>query len=227
MMFSDRVDAGRRLAGALKPLALGRDCVVAGIPRGGMVIGMEIASALGCRLDYVVSRKIGAAGNAELAIGAVAEDGSSYVDAELAAALGMDRRAVDGATAYSRAEALRRAERYSAAKSREDLNGVDVILADDGIATGYTMLAASRFVKKAGPRSIIAAAPIAAADSAQRVMKEVDQLVCLDTLAVFSAIGEFYIDFGQVSDEEVMSILERSSRLDSGRTDRVLSDGRR
>lgn len=207
MMFRDRSEAGRKLAGALKMQGFGRDCIVAGIPRGGMVIGREIASALGCRLDFVVSRKIGAASNPELAIGAVAEDGSSYVDTALAMSLGMGSGAIRHAAQAAHAEAQRRVLIYSVAKARESLEGADVILADDGIATGYTMISAARFIRNKSPRRITAVAPVAAIDSAERVRREVDSLVCLDTLALFAAIGEFYGDFEQVTDEEVIAIL--------------------
>src|SRR5665647_3307816 len=202
--FGDRVDAGKRLASALKNFS-GKKGIVLAIPRGGVVVGFEIAKALNLPLDVIIPRKIGAPDNPELAIGAVAEDGTEILDSNLIKYLGVSRE-------YIKEEIERRLKLYRQDTSYPDLKGLDVIVVDDGIATGSTMKAALASVKNRGAASITVAVPVGPPSTIEELEKMADRVVCLYTPEFFQAIGEFYKDFSQTSDEEVIGLLLENKR---------------
>jgi predicted phosphoribosyltransferase len=209
--FVDRVDAGKRLASVLKNFS-GKKGIVLAIPRGGVVVGYVIAKTLNLPLDIIIPRKIGAPNNPELAIGAVAEDGTAILDQNLIKYLGVSREYVIEETESQKKEIRRRLKLYKQDASYPDLKGVDVIVVDDGIATGSTMKAALASVKNRGASSITVAVPVGPPSTIEELEKMADRVVCLYTPEFFQAIGEFYKDFSQTSDEEVIGLLLENKR---------------
>jgi predicted phosphoribosyltransferase len=207
VVFADRRDAGRRLAAALAHFR-GRRAYVLAVPRGGVIVGREVADFLQVPLTVIVPRKLRAPYNPELAIGAVAEDGAAFVDDELAGA---------GGSAYvareievQRAEIARRVQVYRGGKPLPDLTGACAIVVDDGIATGATMIAALRAARALHPALLVAAVPVAPPDSLARLARESDEVVCLQAPDDFHAVGQFYADFAQVDDAAVRAALEEA-----------------
>lgn len=205
MRFKDRRHAARLLAEALKPLGLARP-VVLGIPRGGVVLADEIAEALGGTMDVVLARKIGAPSNPEFALGAVAENGEVVLRPYAYQLADPD---------YLRAETLRqravieeRKARYRAVRPKAPLFGRDVVLVDDGVATGSTMEAALLAVKAERPRRVVVAVPVGAPDAIER-LSQLAEVVALATPPDFGAVGAYYEDFPQVGDDEVVKILAK------------------
>jgi len=209
--FVDRVDAGKRLASALKNFS-SKKGIVLSIPRGGVVVGYMIAKTLNLPLDIIIPRKIGAPDNPELAIGAVAEDGTAILDQNLIKYLGVSREYVIEETERQKQEIKRRLKLYRQDASYADLKGLDVIVVDDGIATGSTMKAALASVKNRGASSITVAVPVGPPSTIEELEKMADRVVCLFTPDFFQAIGEFYRDFSQTSDEEVIGLLLENKR---------------
>ena len=209
--FVDRVDAGKRLALALKDFS-GQNGVVLAIPRGGVVVGFEITQVLSVPLDVIIPRKIGAPENSELAIGAVAEDGTAILDQNLIKYLGVRREYLIEETERQKQEIRRRLKLYRQDTSYPNLKGLDVIVVDDGIATGSTMKAALASVKNRGAASITVAVPVGPPSTIDELEKITDRVVCLFTPEFFRAIGEFYEDFSQTSDEEVIGLLLENKR---------------
>ncbi|HEX7483222.1 MAG TPA: phosphoribosyltransferase [Candidatus Bathyarchaeia archaeon] len=209
--FVDRVDAGKRLASALKNFS-GKKGIVLAIPRGGVVVGYMIAKTLNLQLDIIIPRKIGAPDNPELAIGAVAEDGTAILDQNLIRYLGVSREYVLEETERQKQEIKRRLKLYRQDASYADIKGLDVIVVDDGIATGSTMKAALASVKNRGASSITVAVPVGPPSTIEELEKMSDRVVCLFTPEFFQAIGEFYKDFSQTSDEEVIGLLQENKR---------------
>ena len=209
--FVDRVDAGKRLASALKNFSAEKGIVLA-IPRGGVVVGYVIAKTLNLPLDVIIPRKIGAPDNPELAIGAIAEDGTAILDQNLIKYLGVSREYVIEETERQKQEIRRRLKLYRQDISYPDLKGLDVIVVDDGIATGSTMKAALTSVKNRGAASITVAVPVGPPSTIEELEKMADRVVCLYTPEFFQAIGEFYQDFNQTSDEEVIGLLLENKR---------------
>ncbi len=205
-LFKDRAEAGKRLADALEDYARESPIILA-IPRGGVVVAHEISKKLNCALDIVVPRKIGAQYNPELAIGAVAEDGSSYIDETVVSMLGASKAYIDKKIEEEKKEISRRVEKYRQGLKKRVIKGRVVILVDDGIATGYTAIAAARFIKKQKPRKLVLAVPVAPKQTLEKIREEVDDVVCLYSPASFMAIGQFYEKFEQISDDEVIRIL--------------------
>ncbi len=204
--FVDRIDAGKRLASALKNFS-GKKGTVLAIPRGGVVVGYMIAKILNLPLDIIIPRKIGAPDNPELAIGAVAEDGTAILDQTLIKCLGVSREYVIAETERQKQEIKRRFKLYRQGASYPDLKGLDVIVVDDGIATGSTMKAALVSVRNRGAASITVAVPVGPPSTIEELGKMADRVVCLYMPELFQAIGEFYRDFSQTSDEEVIGLL--------------------
>ena len=207
MIFEDRIDAGRRLAKALKEYANKADTLVLALPRGGVVVGYEVSAALNLPLDIVCPRKIGAPSNPELAIGAVTETGEGILSDDLVTALGVSESYIQDTIQQEKEEALRRLAHYRQGRPPRQLKGVTTILVDDGIATGSTMLAAIKTCKTEGAHPLILAVPVAPPDTFKRLQKEVDLAICLSTPTGFYAVGQFYNVFEQTSDDEVIALL--------------------
>lgn len=206
-MFADRIDAGRRLAARLAGRTYENGLVIA-IPRGGVVVGAEVARALQLPLDIIIPRKIGAPHNPELAIGAVTQDGTAIFNEELLRHFHLPEEMKKQLVAAAVAETRRRLQLYRHGKPQPSWRDRTIILTDDGIATGYTVLAALRSLRRADPKEIILAVPVAPPDTVELLEPEVDELVCLLIPEVFLAVGQFYYHFEQTSDEEVIALLE-------------------
>lgn len=204
-MFKDRQDAGRQLADALSRYA-DTDAVVYALPRGGVVLGYEIAKKLRAPLDLVITRKIGHPSNPEYAVCAVAEDGDMVCDEAERAAL--DKRWLKIEAEKERQEAKRRRETYLGGRKMISAKERTAILVDDGIATGLTMLLAIREVKHQHPNRVVVAIPVVPKDTAKKIQEEADELVALSIpFSYLGAVGAYYADFRQVNDEEVLRLL--------------------
>ncbi len=209
--FVDRVEAGKRLASAFGDFA-GKNAIVLAIPRGGVVVGYEIADELNLPLDVIIPRKIGAPDNPELAIGAMTEDGTIILDENLVSYLGVPREYVKQESARQKTEIERRLKVYRGTETYPNLKGRDVIVVDDGIATGSTMKAALASVKNKGARTVIVAVPVGPPSTIEELNKRADRVVCLYTPEYFQAIGQFYVNFDQTSDEEVIELLKKNKQ---------------
>ncbi len=215
-MFRDRVDAGRKLAAELKKINPA-GAVVLCIPRGGAVVGAEVAGEIGASLDLIVPRKIGAPFNPEAAIGAVAQDGTTYLNERQIARIGIKKEVLEGLIEKEVREIKRRMTGYRGNTDYPDFRENTLILVDDGAATGYTMLAAAEYVKKAlKPRRLIIAVPVSPPDTLDLFGRVADQVVCLHAPDDFYAVGQFYLNFGQTTDKEVISILEKFGKKGNG-----------
>ncbi|TXS24222.1 phosphoribosyltransferase family protein [Streptomyces sp. gb1(2016)] len=210
MLFTDRTDAGRQLAEALRHLER-RDPVVLGLPRGGVPVAYEVARALGAPLDVIVVRKLGVPYRPELGFGAIGEGGARVISDEIVRHAGVREKDLEAVERAEEAELLRRAQTYREGRPRLPLEGRTVVVVDDGIATGATARAACQVVRAQGASHVVLAVPVASPDVAARLREDVDEVVCLSTPHLFSAVGEWYRDFSQTSDEEVVSLLARAS----------------
>lgn len=204
--FRDRTHAGRRLAGRLAHLAVD-DPVVIALPRGGVPVAREVAESLGAPLDVLVVRKLGAPGQPELAVGAIAEGGAQVRDTDLIRRLGVLQREVDAVVDRERQELTRRIRRYRGGVEPIDVSGRTVVLVDDGLATGSTARAAVAVLRQRGAARIVVAVPVAPPSAVAAMLDLADVVVCVEVPARFRGVGEFYADFSQVTDAEVVSIL--------------------
>jgi putative phosphoribosyl transferase len=211
-MFANREDGARQLAQKLKPLKF-RDPLVLGIPRGGVVTGAILARELDADLDVVLSRKIRAPFQPEWAIGAVGEDGEVYLNHHAKVAAGADQSYIERERQHQLHEIARRQKLFRDARFQAPLTGRSIILTDDGIATGSTMIAALHVVKTHDPYEIIVAVPVAPPDRLEAIEGLCDRLICLLAPAEFQAVGQFYESFDPVEDEEVVRILREFSPL--------------
>ena len=202
--YRDRFDAGRKLAAALRDAP--RPDVVVGLARGGVQVAAEVARALGAELDVVAVRKVGHPWQPEYGIGAVVPGGVAYVRGSD----GLTEEQVARAVARARTDAEELDRRLHALHPPADLRSKDVLLVDDGLATGSTMIAAARWARAAGARRVSAAVPVAAAETAAVVRGEVDELTCPSEPAVFGAVGFWYEEFAQVDDAEVLRLLDEA-----------------
>lgn len=209
MIFRDRIDAGRQLAEALGEYKGREDVVVLAVPRGGVIVGDQIASYLGCPLDLVVPRKIGAPFNPEMAIGAVTQDGTLLLNEYLVNQMGIDREEIEAEKERVRREIERRLALYRGNSVPPELAERTVILTDDGIATGFTLEAAIASIRRQQPAELVLAVPVAPPDTLARLQKKVDRVVCLHTPEEFYAVGQFYENFSQTSDEEVIEVMQK------------------
>lgn len=207
--FADRARAGRALAEAMTAYCGRDDLLVLALPRGGVPVAAQIAQALHAPLDLMIVRKLGVPGQEELAMGAVAGTGARVLNAEVIAALGLTPAQIDGEVRQELAEIARRQRVYRGDRPQPALAGKCVILVDDGIATGATVRVAIAAARAGQAGSVVVAVPVAAADSLAQVAREADQVQCLATPRPFDAIGQWYEDFTQVTDDEVARILER------------------
>lgn len=214
--FRDRVEAGRLLGEELEGRNLPR-AVVLGIPRGGVIVAREVARAIGADLDVLIARKLGAPGNPELAIGAVAENGRIFIDKRLALMVGADDAYVEREKEEQLQEIARRAERYREVRPKVALAERPVIVTDDGVATGATVQAALRAVRQEAPTRVILALPVGPEDSLRRLAEEADEVLCLRVPAFFAAVGQFYERFTQTADEELLEILEEEANRTRGK----------
>ncbi|MCF8885349.1 MAG: phosphoribosyltransferase [Nitrososphaerota archaeon] len=212
MIFKDRKDAGLRLAKALYKFRESSP-VVFGIPRGGVEVGYYVALELDCPLEVTIPRKIGAPLQPELAVGAVAEDGTIYVEEEVARMVGVDERYIRSEAEKELQVINRRLKLYRGGRELGDLSKYTVIVVDDGVATGATMIATLRFMRKKNPHTLVCAVPVSPPETIPKLSMEADEVVCLETPTPFYAIGQFYEDFRQLRDEEVVEYLSRTKKI--------------
>jgi putative phosphoribosyl transferase len=212
MTFKNRQDAGKQLSEKLAQYKNNSNTIVLGLPRGGVVVAFEIAQALHLPMDIIVPRKIGAPGNPELAIGAITEDGEGIFDERMILDYGVSQDYLTKEIQKEKQEALRRLKLYRGTRSPLHLKNKIALLVDDGIATGATMRAAIKSAKAKDASKIIVAIPTAANDSLEKIKKEADEVLCLDAPPLFFAIGEFYQDFPQIEDKEVIDLMSQAKR---------------
>ncbi len=209
--FANRAHAGRLLATALAPWRASNPIVLA-LPRGGVPVAVPIAEALGAQLDVLVVRKLGVPSNPEFGMGAIVEDGTIVLEPSVVTMVGLDETTVKRISEDESREARRRVERYRAGHPLPSVAGRTVILVDDGVATGGTARAAARAVRRAGAKKVVLAVPVAAAESVVRLETEVDDLVALKRPHGLGAVGDWYDDFSQVSDQDVVTALRAAGR---------------
>lgn len=206
-MFDDRIDAGRQLAAALDRFKT-ENPVVLGIPRGGVIVAAEVAELLGCAFDLIIPRKVGAPGNPELAIGAVAGEGRVILNEDLVADLNVSRDYLDERVREETEEIRRRRRLYLGDRAPVNISGRTVLIVDDGLATGYTALAAISVVRLENPAKTILAVPVGPKRTVFELSQEVDELICLSTPEPFFAVGQFYANFSEVTDVQVTAKLK-------------------
>lgn len=207
--FANRRVAGLELASRLREYAGRDDVLVLGLPRGGVPVAYEIATALGAPLDVFLVRKLGVPGHPELAMGAIASGGVRVLNQDVLGWYGLSQAAIDQVAADEHVELERREREYRRAQPPLPVQGRVVILVDDGLATGSTMKAAVQSVKALGPARIIVAVPVGARDTCEALTGLADDVVCAHTPEPFSAVGLWYRDFSQTTDEEVRELLEK------------------
>jgi putative phosphoribosyl transferase len=211
-LFKDRIDAGQFLARKLQSFKDRPDVLVLALPRGGVPVAFEVAVALHARLDVFVVRKLGAPNHEELAFGAIASGGVTVLNQEIIEAVGISENQINATVAREQIELARRERAYRDDIPSPSHKGAHVILIDDGIATGSTMLAAVRALRKENVAEIIVAVPVAAAAVCNQLLLEVDSIVCAATPEPFQAVGIWYEDFSQTTDEEVRQLIKRTAR---------------
>ncbi len=212
MRFRDRSEAGRWLAERLQAYAGRPDVIVLALPRGGVPVAFELARSLGVPLDVFLVRKLGLPGQEELAMGAIASGGVRVLKDDVVGALSVPASVIDGVARREEQELRRREQSYRGARPAPDVKGRVVILVDDGLATGSTMRAAVRAVKQMQPARVVVAVPVAAASTRDDIAGEVDEIVCDVPPEPFLAVGRWYQDFSQTTDEEVHDLLERAKQ---------------
>lgn len=205
--FHDRADAGRQLAEQLREYAGHQDVVVLGLPRGGVPVAYEVASRLEVPLDVFLVRKLGVPGHTELAMGAIAPGGVQVLNHDLIDELAIPPASVGAVAASERRELERRDRIFRGGRALPELKRKTVILVDDGLATGATMEAAVTALRLIGPAQIVVAVPVGARETCERLARVADRVVCLATPTPFSAVGQWYEDFSQTTDEEVKQLL--------------------
>lgn len=211
--FSDREEAGERLAQELAAYEDGQDVVVLGLPRGGVPVAFEVAKALRAPLDVFVVRKLGVPGNPELAMGAIASGGVRVLNERVVRRMGISHEAVERVTEEEREKLKEREAVYRGARPDVQLAGKTVLLIDDGLATGATMRAAVSALREHGPRKIVVAVPTAPPETCSEFEGRVEEMVCLTTPRPFFGVGGAYRDFSQTTNEEVRELLERADAL--------------
>jgi putative phosphoribosyl transferase len=206
MPFRDRADAGQRLGRALKPMIAAHP-VVLGLPRGGVPVALEVARMLDAPLDVIVVRKLGVPTQPELAMGAIGEEGARVLNRDVVDAIGVDDDTIDTVERRERTELEARAVRFRDVRSRLPLDGRTVIVVDDGLATGSTARAAVLVARAHGAARVVLAVPVGPSRTCIELRGIADEVVCLEQPASFSAVGQFYRDFSQTTDDEVIACL--------------------
>ena len=212
-LFFDRHDAGRQLASRLHRFAGRADLVVLGLPRGGVPVAAEVAAALGAPLDVFIVRKLGVPGHEEFAMGAIANGGVRVLSQDALRVLNVSRDVVDAAVAVEQRELDRRERDYRLGRPFPDLHGATVILVDDGVATGSTMLAAVHALRQHGPSVIIAAAPVMSESAHHMLSRAADRCETVAVPEPFAAVGAWYDNFAQTTDDEVRSLLRGATAV--------------
>lgn len=212
-MFKDRSDAGVQLALRLEMYKDRKDVLVLALPRGGVVTGYEIAGYLNVPLDIVIVRKIGFPGQPEFGIGAVSETGTVVLNQFIISTYGVPNDYIEHEISRQKEEISRRVNLYRKGKGLPELEGKTIILVDDGVATGATMKAAITTLREEDLTKLIAALPVAPPDVASEIKQMVDEFVCIEIHDDFSAVGAYYRDFTQVSDEEAVELLQKTTEL--------------
>jgi predicted phosphoribosyltransferase len=218
-LFRDRRQAGRLLATKLSDYADRDDVLVLALPRGGVPVGYEVAMALRVPLDVFVVRKLGVPGHQELAMGAVATGGVRMLNDQLVKRFGIPDRVIDAITASEQRELECRERLYRDNRPPPDVRGRTVVLVDDGLATGATMLAAIAALRQLQPARVVVAVPTASLDTCEEMKARVDDVICAITPEPFYAVGRWYHDFSQTSDEEVRELLSGKARRGGGQSD--------
>lgn len=210
VVFLNRREAGEKLSQALQKYR-NEELVVIGIPRGGVVVAAQVARVLEASLDVLIPRKIGAPHNSEVAIGAVTQDGTMIKDEVMVEFLGISDSQLGDLASRAKQEISRRVYTYRGGRPATEMRNKTVIVVDDGIATGYTIKAALQSVRKSEAQRLVLAVPVAPADTLAELNKLVDDLMCLHTPELFYAVGQFYREFDQTTDEEVIELLTEAS----------------
>jgi putative phosphoribosyl transferase len=206
----DRSSAGQALAQLLTDYRQRPDVIVLALPRGGVPVAYEIANALQVRLDLMLVRKLGVPGHAELAMGAIASGGVRVLNRDVLASLQIDGATVEAVAAQENLELQRRDRAYRGERPSPELDGQQVILVDDGLATGATMQAAIKAVRQQSPARVVVAVPVAPPDSVALLRRQVDEVICAFTPEMFIAIGRWYVDFPQTPDQQVEALLRQA-----------------
>src|SRR5205823_4466878 len=211
-IFPDRVEAGRLLGVKLSKYAGRDDVIVLGLPRGGVPVAYEVARALHVPLDVFIVRKLGVPGFEELAVGAIASGGVRVLNEDVARALPNAVDIIEAVTAKETAELQRREQSYRDGRPAPELRGKTVILIDDGLATGATMRAAVKALRQRGAAKIVVAVPVGPPDTCHEIEEQTDETICLSTPEFFQAVGQYYEDFSQTTDEDVRELLTSAAR---------------
>jgi putative phosphoribosyl transferase len=215
-VFQDRAEAGRVLADRLAGYADSSEVVVLALPRGGVPVGFQVARSLGAPLEVLSVRKLGVPGREELAMGAIASDGTQVINQTVVRELGLSEDQLQAVAAAEHQELERRERTYRGQRPRPELTGKVVLVVDDGLATGATMWAAVAAIRRPRPARVVVAVPVAAASTCQALEQAADEVVCATTPAQFVAVGQAYRDFSQTTDEEVGALLDAAWATNPG-----------
>ena len=206
--FKNRREAGRKLGELLRNLTARDERVVLALPRGGVPVASEAAEILEAPLDVFLVRKLGVRGQEELAMGSIAQDDVRFINEDIVQSLDIPQKVIDKVAAGEKVELERRLRKYRGSRETPNVSGKTVLLIDDGLATGASMLAAVRAVRKLEPKKIISAVPVAAESTCRKLESEADKVVCMYTPQPFNSVGQWYEEFPQVSDDEVCELMQ-------------------